>query len=55
MKKVEYVNSVDSDEVAHTEPPHLNICFCTLIFEFLEMVKLAQNAVFFFNKFCRCK
>ena len=29
MKKVQFANSVDPDEVAHNEPPHLDL-YCLL-------------------------
>ena len=30
----EFENSIDLDEVAHYEPPHLDLhCFCPLVFE----------------------
>ena len=31
-KIAEFANSVDLDEVAHNEPPHLDLHFCPLVF-----------------------
>ena len=33
-KMAEFANSVDFDEVAHNEPPHLDLHVCPLVFEF---------------------
>ena len=33
LKVVELANSVDPDEVAHYEPPHLIFTFCSLVCE----------------------
>ena len=33
MKIPEFTNSVDIDEVAHNEPPHLDYTVCPLVFE----------------------
>ena len=33
-KLAEFPNSVDLNEVAHHEPPHLDLHFCPLVFEF---------------------
>ena len=36
------INSVDPDEVAHYEPPHLNLpCLQVQLFSFLELLRLA--------------
>ena len=44
MQLVEFTNSLDPDEVAHNEPPHLDLhCVCPLVF---------LDEAFFF-KFCR--
>ena len=32
-KIAEFANSVDLDEVAHNEPPHLDLHCCPLVFE----------------------
>ena len=34
-KIAEFANSVDLDEVAHDESPHLDYTVCHLVFEFL--------------------
>ena len=33
-KIAEFANSVDLDEVAHNEPPHLVYTVCPVVFEF---------------------
>ena len=33
-KIAEFANSIDPDEVAHNEPPHLDLTVCLLVFEF---------------------
>ena len=40
LKTVEFANSEDSDEVAHNEPPRLNL-HC--LFSGSEMFKILQN------------
>ena len=34
-KIAEFAHSIDLDEVAHNEPPHQDLHFCPLVFEFL--------------------
>ena len=43
MKKAEFANSVDLDEVAHNEPPHLDLhCFSSR-FQILNMIEHGRN------------
>ena len=34
MKIIKFANSKDIDEVAHNEPPHLDLHCCLLVFKF---------------------
>ena len=44
MKIAEFANSVDPDEVAHNEPPHLDLHSLSLILKFiLNIIKLGQK------------
>ena len=47
MKIAEFANSLDFDEVAHNEPPHLNLAVCLLVFEFSICYSL--DLIFFEN------
>ena len=51
MKMVKFTNSVEPDEVAHHEPPHLNLHICPPVFEFSILYNLEN---FFFLQTCRC-
>ena len=42
MKTVKFANSVDLDEVAHNEPPHLDLHFLITFFESLRMISLSS-------------
>ena len=41
MKILEFANSVDPDEVAHDEPPHLIYTVCLLVIKFVIRYSLA--------------
>ena len=48
MKIAEFANSVDLDEVAHIEPPHLDLhCLPSLKF----LIRYSLDLTFFFIKF----
>ena len=50
-KIVEFANSVDPDEVAHNEPPHLDLqCLPSC----LRILSIVWMNLFCFLKFCRC-
>ena len=48
MKIVEFANSVDPDEVAHHEPPHLDLCCLPTSICIISMRQLRRN-FFFLN------
>ena len=52
MKIVEFTNSVDPDEVAHHEPPYLDLHICPPIFEFSILYNLEK---IFFTNLQMCK
>ena len=43
VKIVELANSVDPDEVAHNEPPYLNLHFLPCNVRILNMISLGQD------------
>ena len=45
MKTVKLANSVDSDEVAHNEPPHQNLLCLPSSLRILNMIKLGALRV----------
>ena len=48
MKKVEFGNSLDPAEVAHYEPPHLDLLCLPCCLQILIMVKLGGDMFYLF-------
>ena len=53
MQIAEFTNSIDLDEVAHNEPPHLDLHCLPASLRIHNMIKLGLK--FFLKKICRRK
>ena len=47
MKTAEFANSVDPDEVAQNEPPHLDLYYLLSIFQILNMTASMKQVLKF--------